>query len=166
MYKILQRYLRLQNVTSTGAFRANSLGRWENGLPVFEVLQGCVCVWFLGKEPGTIESGNIALFGLVILLQIKWKNFKNFLRLVLSVLVVVSFLYWLVFLKFFNFSMVVLNFTLFRAGWNLPQGGKVLKLMLLQVVVVVVVTDDVVSVDAVTIDVAIVVVAVGLSEKL
>lgn len=60
--------------------------------------------------------------------------------------------------------MVVLNFTLFRAGWNLPQGGKVLKLMLLQVVVV---TDDVVSVDAVTIDVAIVfVVAVGLSEKL
>lgn len=131
---------------------------------MFEVLQGCVCVWFLGKEPGTIESGNIALFGLVILLQIKWKNFKNFLRLVLSVLVVVSFLYWLVFLKFFNFSMVVLNFTLFRAGWNLPQGGKVLKLMLLQVVVVV--TDDVVSVDAVTIDVAIVVVAVGLSEKL
>lgn len=124
-----------------------------------------MCVWFLGKEPGTIESGNIALFGLVILLQIKWKNFKNFLRLVLSVLVVVSFLYWLVFLKFFNFSMVVLNFTLFRAGWNLPQGGKVLKLMLLQVVVVVV-TDDVVSVDAVTIDVAIVVVAVGLSEKL
>lgn len=123
-----------------------------------------MCVWFLGKEPGTIESGNIALFGLVILLQIKWKNFKNFLRLVLSVLVVVSFLYWLVFLKFFNFSMVVLNFTLFRAGWNLPQGGKVLKLMLLQVVVVV--TDDVVSVDAVTIDVAIVVVAVGLSEKL
>lgn len=70
----------------------------------------------------------------------------------------------LVFLKFFNFSMVVLNFTLFRAGWNLPQGGKVPKLMLLQVVVV---TDDVVSVDAVTIDVAIVfVVAVGLSEKL
>lgn len=123
-----------------------------------------MCVWFLGKEPGTIESGNIALFGLVILLQIKWKNFKNFLRLVLSVLVVVSFLYWLVFLKFFNFSMVVLNFTLFRAGWNLPQGGKVLKLMLLQVVVVV--TDDVVSVDAVTIDVAFVVVAVGLSEKL
>lgn len=70
----------------------------------------------------------------------------------------------LVFLKFFNFSMVVLNLTLFRAGWNLPQGGKVPKLMLLQVVVV---TDDVVSVDAVTIDVAIVfVVAVGLSEKL
>lgn len=132
----------------------------------FRCLKSCrgVCVWFLGKEPGTIESGNIALFGLVILLQIKWKNFKNFLRLVLSVLVVVSFLYWLVFLKFFNFSMVVLNFTLFRAGWNLPQGGKVLKLMLLQVVVVV--TDDVVSVDAVTIDVAIVVVAVGLSEKL
>lgn len=50
-------------------------------------------MWFLGEEPGTIEPGNIALFGLVILLQIKWKNFKNFLRLVLSVLVVVSFLY-------------------------------------------------------------------------
>lgn len=74
-------------------FPAYSVGRWEIGLPVFEVLQGCMCVWFLGEEPGTIEPGNIALFGLVILLQIKWKNFKNFLRLVLSVLVVVSFLY-------------------------------------------------------------------------
>lgn len=40
---------------------------------------------------GTIEIRNIVLFGLVSLLQIKWKNFKNFLRLVL-IRIDVSFL--------------------------------------------------------------------------
>lgn len=88
MYKILQRYLRLQNVSSTGDFR---LALWGGGRLDFRCLESCL--WVLGGEPGTMESGNIALFGLVILLQIKWKNFKNFLRLVLSVVVVVSFLY-------------------------------------------------------------------------
>lgn len=62
--------------------------------------------------------------------------------------------------------MVVLGFrTLFRAWWNSPSknGEKCQKLMLLQVARN---RCCCFFVDAVTIDVAIVVVAVGLSEKL